>query len=546
MTAQSRIVETQLLPSNEIEITPKNLTGAYLGQAFVPLHVRRNNAKNHKLTRIQDGQIHQVNLPLRLRREKTSSHISRTGQRSDNDLLRCRENVPKELHARRGFSGNPVKRRANSTNVPPTRIRSSNNSAAYSQIDRVTSVDALIKKNPRSFTASNNSGVKYYEYLHYDGEEQASNCRSTSPDTEVHTRLQSALDMAKASVNQDFATLEECYKNLLKIEKDDSQKKSKCVQAKQDTSSAMEYRNPNTAMIIATFPSDYHQHTGAMPRPHTGNPFFNRTFEIRTPSAKSDRDARVQDRSSRVPSLGGSVFSRSIAHIRSRFEHKGSPSPPDSPKQTPSTSTSKISRPTTRTTIGSRLNVLTSVPILEKDENLEGPVLEQKEFECNATKQTSDMGEKLDDKLGGIPVCIDLKNEDGETESVEIDEVDELLDEKEKTPNKSALPDIPMPYGRCRRQSITDRLQKRRSSEIATEIIRLSAQARRREFEDLLDEHAHLVDVVNHYQTEINLAKKMQQELEMAEMEKERRRRRSLADKENSTMYNPYKPPPQL
>ena len=45
----------------------------------------------------------------------------------------------------------------------------------------------------------------------------------------------------------------------------------------------------------------------------------------------------------------------------------------------------------------------------------------------------------------------------------------------------------------ARRQSISDRISRRRHSELAAEIIRLSAENRRREFAELLNEHKALV-----------------------------------------------------
>lgn len=82
--------------------------------------------------------------------------------------------------------------------------------------------------------------------------------------------------------------------------------------------------------------------------------------------------------------------------------------------------------------------------------------------------------------LGNIG--IELINDEGETECVDIDiaDIENTIDEDKYLHN-------------TRRQSISDRINRRRTSELAAEIIRLSAEHRKKEFADLLDEHEEIV-----------------------------------------------------
>uniref|UniRef100_A0A1I8FCJ2 Transcription factor kayak n=1 Tax=Macrostomum lignano TaxID=282301 RepID=A0A1I8FCJ2_9PLAT len=83
-------------------------------------------------------------------------------------------------------------------------------------------------------------------------------------------------------------------------------------------------------------------------------------------------------------------------------------------------------------------------------------------------------------RLSSIEMMV--QNEDGEAEEVEIDVADTEDDVVARRSRK-----------RCRKQPIADRISRRRNSEVAADIIRMSAAHRRREFAALIDEHQAIV-----------------------------------------------------
>lgn len=85
-------------------------------------------------------------------------------------------------------------------------------------------------------------------------------------------------------------------------------------------------------------------------------------------------------------------------------------------------------------------------------------------------------------RLSSIEMTV--QNEDGEAEEVEIDVAD--------TEDDVVAP-LAKDNQRCRRQPIADRISRRRNSEVAADIIRMSAAHRRREFAALIDEHQAIV-----------------------------------------------------
>uniref|UniRef100_A0A1I8IHD5 MamL-1 domain-containing protein n=1 Tax=Macrostomum lignano TaxID=282301 RepID=A0A1I8IHD5_9PLAT len=85
-------------------------------------------------------------------------------------------------------------------------------------------------------------------------------------------------------------------------------------------------------------------------------------------------------------------------------------------------------------------------------------------------------------RLSSIEMMV--QNEDGEAEEVEIDVAD--------TEDDVVAP-LAKDNQRCRKQPIADRISRRRNSEVAADIIRMSAAHRRREFAALIDEHQAIV-----------------------------------------------------
>ncbi|EUB64040.1 hypothetical protein ECG_06365 [Echinococcus granulosus] len=98
-------------------------------------------------------------------------------------------------------------------------------------------------------------------------------------------------------------------------------------------------------------------------------------------------------------------------------------------------------------------------------------------------------------------VSIELLNEKGEYDMVEIDEADDdvLQDSVDSRLGlRDASSDQEM---RVRRQSIADRVNRRRNTEFAFEFTRVEAAGREKEFFRLLEEHSRLVHSVQFWST---------------------------------------------
>ncbi|KAM7542751.1 hypothetical protein Aperf_G00000017219 [Anoplocephala perfoliata] len=97
-------------------------------------------------------------------------------------------------------------------------------------------------------------------------------------------------------------------------------------------------------------------------------------------------------------------------------------------------------------------------------------------------------------------VSIALYNENGEGDVVEIDEADDVFQESVNTRLSScnSASDGDM---RIRRQSIADRVNRRRNTEFAFEYTRVEAADRAKEFLRLLEEHSRLVHSVQFWST---------------------------------------------
>ncbi|VDO07197.1 unnamed protein product [Rodentolepis nana] len=97
-------------------------------------------------------------------------------------------------------------------------------------------------------------------------------------------------------------------------------------------------------------------------------------------------------------------------------------------------------------------------------------------------------------------VSIALYNENGEDDIVEIDEADDVsqepIDSRISSCNCSIENDM-----RVRRQSIADRVNRRRNTEFAFEFTRVEAAGRAKEFLRLLEEHSRLVHSVQFWST---------------------------------------------
>ncbi|KAL5964606.1 hypothetical protein TSMEX_007665 [Taenia solium] len=97
-------------------------------------------------------------------------------------------------------------------------------------------------------------------------------------------------------------------------------------------------------------------------------------------------------------------------------------------------------------------------------------------------------------------VSIELLNENGEYDMVEIDEVDDVLEDPadSRLGSRGASSDGET---RVRRQSIADRINRRRNTEFAFEFTRVEAAGREKEFFRLLEEHSRLVHSVQFWST---------------------------------------------
>ncbi|VDD79107.1 unnamed protein product [Mesocestoides corti] len=99
-------------------------------------------------------------------------------------------------------------------------------------------------------------------------------------------------------------------------------------------------------------------------------------------------------------------------------------------------------------------------------------------------------------------VSIALLNENGENDTLEIDEADDVLEDS----TDSQMDECSSPIAddvRVRRLSIADRVNKRRNTEFAFEFARLAAAGRAEEFFRLLDEHSRLVHSVQFWSTAV-------------------------------------------
>ncbi|VDL15836.1 unnamed protein product [Hymenolepis diminuta] len=95
-------------------------------------------------------------------------------------------------------------------------------------------------------------------------------------------------------------------------------------------------------------------------------------------------------------------------------------------------------------------------------------------------------------------VSIALYNENGEDDIVEIDEADDVFQDPVNSRLSSSSSENDM---RFRRQSIADRVNRRRNTEFAFEFTRVEAAGRAKEFLRLLEEHSRLVHSVQFWST---------------------------------------------
>ncbi|XP_064623543.1 uncharacterized protein LOC135485455 isoform X2 [Lineus longissimus] len=517
-----------LRSSSSHKMAPRNMTGLYLGRDLMQAVMRPSSAtfkleevnsspelitvKSHTTEKeptvstvlypadleAEQDDLEQADLPMKkaqsalLPRGRGCAYRCKTPT-EERRYAKVESLRSKEESVRRGFTGNPLKRKPRYSSPPPTAQSTPRNYESYG-LD-------VIKQNPRNYTMILNNGIRHYEYLQnghkYDNclpHEEVFNYNISEHAAEEFQRI--------ARSKRDLIGVEEAYQNICKgnsetlysllpkpsvLRQRNRQQSSKSTSKLCTGLTIKSYRNPNQAEIIACFPSDGRPKTVPGMRPMVPSPYFykitnmskntSHSAKARTHSGYSHDKPTEKIQGQIVAAPGAGVISKNLSSSRPLPPTEGVIAAPSSPEpdQQPNPFQSG-SKPD-----DSHISVPGADVEISSDQG------SRKSVVITAAKPKMAANKALE-------VAIEVKNEDGETESVEIDEVDDEIQRDREREIEAVTP-----YGqytRCRRQSITDRLKKRRSSEIATEIIRLSAINRKREFNELLDEHARLVEEI--------------------------------------------------
>ncbi|XP_022330976.1 uncharacterized protein LOC111129131 isoform X1 [Crassostrea virginica] len=375
----------------------------------------------------------------------------------------------------------------------------------------------LIKTNPRNYTVVVNNGVTRSENL--SGMMSFSLDQSEATPQMVETLTE---EVNRISAKEEEAIgLEECFKKVCKGNVESLQslfpyrKQHPGIQREHSQYSTgftvRSYRNPNQAEIMANFSEGNAQRPRTVPadsmhnRPIVPSPYFfrqynnpyNKLTNNSSSSAKSRKSAPSQlqfdgqlssvpgtSRMAALPGAGAlsrSLKSRSAAWSESDFKLHGKlhgtprevlPKPDEN-----SVMETVIKGATIKGNTSSKGGKQVQISMKLSSGQDSGTSPEQ-----SGNKMMDTVEKTPKEKKDGFE--IEVADEHGKAGQVEIDSPEEEL--QEATPIK----------GNVRKTSISEKVEKTRLSQAYIETIKENAEKRRKQFEQMLDEHAEIVQEI--------------------------------------------------
>ncbi|XP_067682338.1 uncharacterized protein [Haliotis asinina] len=502
---------------------PRNMTGIYLGlegnikpphsQSPVPPLARGRGLSSRIRTTTEDRRYKMVEI-LRLKEEK------------------------------RGFSGQPLRRKVNMSERPLYQSREQISSARkWGPAKRLnpSNVEELIKTNSRSYTHIANSGVTRSENL--TGWPSDTDHMFVLPDHVIRSAVS----------RQNVIGLEECYRKICKgsietlhtLLPSTSANLGTQHHSHRDPTPSYEatgftvrsYRNPNQAEIITDFPlprTTGRPQTVPIRRPHVPQPYFfqfyNQTklispngplFHKGTSGTNEDADNTVRI----FASPGAGILSQTL-HLQSALSepdhhHKEQESLPPSFCRTFHGATAdsqqlQISMPisadipisedgqtnhTSTLAITEELESQHTSQRVARDRTMDDDYQRGGGCDSTETKEHQDellVGRTLKSSSSGADITVGLEKEDGTTDQVEIDDVEEGEAAAEPPESES-------PKGNVRKASIADKLVKTKQSEAMIATLKENAEQRQKDFQKLLNEHAEIVQEIGRTASSENL-----------------------------------------
>ncbi|XP_046355861.1 uncharacterized protein LOC124134844 [Haliotis rufescens] len=504
---------------------PRNMTGIYLGlegnikppgsHGPVPPLARGRGLSSRIRTTAEDRRYKMVEV-LRLKEEK------------------------------RGFSGQPLRRKVNMSERPTYQSREQVSSARrWGPAKRLnpSNVEDLIKTNSRSYTHIANSGVTRSENL------------TGWPGEGDHVFMLPDHVIRSAVPRENVMGLEECYRKVCKgsietlhtLLPSSSTNLSSQHRRHRDPSasyaatgfSVRSYRNPNQAEIITDFPlprTSGRPQTVPIRRPHVPQPYFfqfyNQTklispngplFNKGAPGTTEDPDNAVRI----FAAPGAGILSHTL-HLQSALSepdhhqtHKEQESLPPSFCRTFHGATADSQQ------LEISMPISADIPVSEDDQtNRTSTLAATEELDPHHTSQRAAQDRTMDDgyqrgggcdsaetkeyqdellvgrtlksSSSGADITVGLEKEDGTTDQVEIDDVEEGEAAAEPPESES-------PKGNVRKASIADKLVKTKQSEAMIATLKENAEQRQKDFQKLLNEHAEIVQEIGRTASSENL-----------------------------------------
>ncbi|XP_022330980.1 uncharacterized protein LOC111129131 isoform X3 [Crassostrea virginica] len=491
---------TKTMPSKSHN---RNMTGIYLGLEG-NIKPPNSRALNVPVIARGRGMSQRIRTPTEQRRYKMV------------EQLRIKEE-------KRGFVGQPLKRRkavGAPESLPPGDLSPRSFGARKwgpgKTVDRNQFYD-LIKTNPRNYTVVVNNGVTRSENL--SGMMSFSLDQSEATPQMVETLTE---EVNRISAKEEEAIgLEECFKKVCKGNVESLQslfpyrKQHPGIQREHSQYSTgftvRSYRNPNQAEIMANFSEGNAQRPRTVPadsmhnRPIVPSPYFfrqynnpyNKLTNNSSSSAKSRKSAPSQlqfdgqlssvpgtSRMAALPGAGAlsrSLKSRSAAWSESDFKLHGKlhgtprevlPKPDEN-----SVMETVIKGATIKGNTSSKGGKQVQISMKLSSGQDSGTSPEQ-----SGNKMMDTVEKTPKEKKDGFE--IEVADEHGKAGQVEIDSPEEEL--QEATPIK----------GNVRKTSISEKVEKTRLSQAYIETIKENAEKRRKQFEQMLDEHAEIVQEI--------------------------------------------------
>ncbi|XP_013401355.1 uncharacterized protein LOC106167179 [Lingula anatina] len=526
-TPASDISRSEILPMGYTQMesppmTPasayKNMTGIYLGQESGP-SPGRQKAYVPPLARGRGMPSGRIRTPIEERRYKMV------------ELLRIRED-------NKGFKGQPLKAKSKPPTPPgplgppsPPTLRTQT-APSSDMFSSPVEFQKLVQRNPRRFTRANNTGVTHMEYLNCMNHKRKNEIPLLEdnifsvPFTET---VEKEVDRIAREQGESLVGLGDCYNKVCKGNKESlhhllphrrPQTQSKPSGAQYTGFTVKSYRSPNQAEILADFSQGQPRQRSVIgsrllvPLPYFFRPYANYYESQATAQGRPPGPGYFDERIDGVsvgpgkvlgaPGTGGlsrnlnrgmhlfpSTPTGSLIQVNQSAqqtsqaqETKDYSSPPNTPRgeaaeqpsdqtplsqQTGAEDSPEMNRDTKPGPTQPKDTVTVTVQGSDNKENTSPADTME-----TGTEKKSRPQKKIERLPSGRDIKIGVETEDGQQSSVVID-VAEGEDAADTEPT--------------RKQSITERVSKLKSSESVVQSLMQEAHAREKEFEQLLTEH---------------------------------------------------------